>query len=70
MADVRRALRGWEQHLEEMIGVDDAAVLVDEFDHHVTNDRLAAAWRTNLLVHASGQFVALVAAVAVLALLL
>ena len=27
MADVRRALRGWEQHPEEIIGVDDATAL-------------------------------------------
>lgn len=117
MADVRRALRGWERHLEEIIGVDDAAALVDGFDQHVTNDDLdravcsseerlrveieeaeqrlrgeivavdarvrqlqtvveprgdgrAAAWRKDLLVHASGQFFAPVAAVAALALLL
>ncbi len=36
----RRALRNLEQHLEEVVGMDDAAALVNGFDQHVTNDHL------------------------------
>jgi len=33
-------LRAWEAHLEEVIGVDDAAVITDAFDRHVSESYL------------------------------
>ncbi len=40
MTDTRRPLRAWEAHLEEVIGVDDAAVITDAFDRHVSEPYL------------------------------
>lgn len=66
----RQAYRAFEDHLEEVIGVSEAEVVVDDLDRRVTQEildaaldrqsqRLAALWRRDLLLMITGQFVAL-----------
>ena len=38
----RPAVRAWERHLEEVIGVADAETVVDRFDNHATHEDVAA----------------------------
>lgn len=81
MADARRALRSLESHLSEVMDVDEATQIVDRLDRTVSEayldqrldqfadrltDRMAAAWRRDLLLVTGAQFFALAAAVAAL----
>ncbi len=44
MAHVRRALRAWEAHLRETLGMEHGKAIVDEFDHHVSEAYLDTAF--------------------------